>query len=720
MSDALERLAELAGIAPAFHDYFGNETVVSDATKAALLHAMGYDAGSEEAVATSLQQAQDEPWLSMVPPAAVLPAGDIVEIACTLPHETAATELSWTLVLEDGDGHSGSTTWQHASPLGERVIGNRHFERRNIRFETPLPLGYHRLSLRGGNAEGCVWVIAVPPACFVPPAMERGRIWALATQLYALKSNRNWGIGDFSDLAKLATVAAAAGAGAIALNPLHELYPSNPRAASPYAPSSRLFLNAMYVDIGAVADLAESPAARACIETAEFGRTLQTLRDADLVDYAGVAHAKLAVLELLFTAFRRNHLERPGDRRATAFRAFVRTGGAALARLALYETLAEHFRARDANSYGWLQWPAAYRSPESEGAVRFAREHRERVDFYCYLQWLADEQLGRAAATAHAHSIGLYRDLAVGVDRNGADVWSDPAAIALGASLGAPADPLNTNGQDWGLPPLSPRALRARSYAPFVELVRANMRHARILRIDHVMALRRAFWIPQGRPATEGAYVNYPFEELLGILELESVRNGCAVVGEDLGTVPDGFRERLQDARALSSRLVYFEREWDGAFRAPSAYPRIAAASIGTHDLPPLLGWWTSDSNDDVRHARFKLVDALEHAGCADAAVAQRLRDDASAGGTPAVAEELSLAVHRFLARTPSMLAIVAIEDVLDEVGAVNVPGTVDEHPNWRRKRSLTVEGLANDGRLFRIGAIMCDTAMMTSQREAS
>jgi 4-alpha-glucanotransferase len=264
------------------------------------------------------------------------------------------------------------------------------------------------------------------------------------------------------------------------------------------------------------------------------------------------------------------------------------------------------------------------------------------------------------------------------------------------------------------------------------------MRNAGILRIDHVMALARAFWIPRGRPALDGAYVHYAFEEMLGVVALESVRAQCAVVGEDLGTVPEGFRERLRAARVLSSRLLYFERAWnDGTFSPAHEYPRLAAASVGTHDLPPLAGWWTGDdiavrtrigmysdgdcaraANEERRHARFVLVDALEREGVVAADCARRLRDDALAGGTPQVVDELSTAVHRFLGRTPSMLIVVAIEDVLGEVDGVNVPGTVAEHPNWRRKRSLPLEDLATDGRLFRIGAVMCDTQDMVLDEE--
>jgi 4-alpha-glucanotransferase len=284
-------------------------------------------------------------------------------------------------------------------------------------------------------------------------------------------------------------------------------------------------------------------------------------------------------------------------------------------------------------------------------------------------------------------------------------------------------------GQNWGLAPLSPRALRERAYAPFVALLRANMRSSGILRVDHVMALRRAFLIPRGAPATHGAYVRYPFEEMLGILALESVRNRCAVVGEDLGTVPEGFRERIHAAGILSTRVMYFERERsDGSFVPPERYPRLAAASIGTHDLPTLAAWWTGEdlvlraaialypsarmaqgARRERRQARLALVDALERAAVIDTAGAERLRGDARRGGSLEVVPELTAAAHRFLSSTPSLLIVVAIEDILAEAGAVNVPGTFDEHPNWRRKRGLSIEALQADARLRETGTSIGD-----------
>jgi (1->4)-alpha-D-glucan 1-alpha-D-glucosylmutase len=616
VSDALDRLAEIAGIEPTFTDYWGRQTVVSDETKRALLAAMGLDTGDAD--------------------------------------ELEASELQ-----------------PDATP------------------------------------------------CYLPQAMEDGRIWVLATQLYGLRSRRNWGIGDFEDLRALAEIAARDGAGGIGVNPLHALHPSNPRASSPYAPSSRLFLNALYVDPAGV------PEFRA--DDAPAQQELDTLRAEPLVDYERVARAKWRAFDRLYRTFRREHLD-AGTQRGAAFRRFLEARGEPLELLARYEALAEHFHALDETCYGWRQWPLEYRSPDSAAVAAFAAQHRERIEFFAYVQWLAHEQLAAAARACGSMACGIYRDLAVGVELNGADAWADQRTILAGAALGAPPDPLNALGQNWGLPPLSPHALREQEYEPFARLLRANMTHAGALRIDHVMALRRCFWIPQGATPLEGAYVRYPLEAMLAVLARESRTNRCAVIGEDLGTVPPGFRERLQQARVLSSRLLYFERDERGAFLPPAAYPRGAASSAGTHDLPPLGGWWIGDdlavrdrlalypderAQRDAGHdrwaARFALIDALEGAGALDGAAAQRLRDDARVNGTRACLDDLTAAVHRFLAQTPSAIAIAQLEDVLSEIDAVNVPGTVNEHPNWCRKRSVAVEELDADGRLRATGTFFAE-----------
>jgi 4-alpha-glucanotransferase len=648
-------------IEPYYFNYWGERVETPESTRRALLDAMGSDESSFDAGQDGTGQ-----------------IAPIVVREGQAPDFPAGIDR-WSVELESGAEYS------------EKLEA--------------LPLGYHRLHARGTSRA----LIVTPPRCYLPPRLRGRRTWALSAQLYALRSLRNWGIGDFTDLATFARIAGAAGARAAGINPIHALHPSNPIAASPYSPSSRLFFNVLYIDVERVEELEESPHIQAEIASDGFVNRLQTTRNERLVDYPGVAAAKLRILEQLHEVFLGRHV-RSYDARARAFRRFCRAGGTALQRLAIYEALNEHFRSRDPQCYGWQHWPSEYRSPHSRSVEEFVRAHRKRVDFFLYLQWIARRQLAAAARDARDAGAYLYCDLAVGVEHNGADAWADQDALVAHASLGAPPDPLNTFGQNWGLAPFSPQALRRRAYAPLVALLRATMRYAGILRIDHVMALQRAFWIPRGAPASEGAYVRYPLDEMLGIVALESVRNRCAVVGEDLGTVPDGFRERIGAANALSSRLLYFQRDWnDGSFLEPQCWPQLAAASVATHDLPTLAGWWTGDrtASEDRWRDRFLLVDALERAGAADARGAARLRDDAERGGTLAVVGELALGVHRFLAATPSALAVVAIEDILNETEATNVPGTFDERPNWRRTYSIPLELIDDDERFAQTATVM-------------
>ena len=686
MNESLERLAALAGIEPHYYDYWGRLVETPDSTKRSLLAAMGYEASDDTLMPATLKELEREKRERLLPPVVVVEAGVAPEVISGLG------DAAWTVELEDGAAFRGALT--------------------------ELPLGYHRLTASKSGRESVCSLIVVPGQCFLPPVMQDGRVWALSTQLYALRSERNWGIGDFSDLVTLSALAGEAGASAAGLNPLHELYPSNPVGASPYSPSSRLFLNVLYIAVDRVAELSSSPEVRASIGSSEFRARTAALRGASLVDYRGVASLKLEVLARLHRVFRANREREPDSVRAVEFQRFVERGGEALWNLAIYEALSESLRAEDASRYGWQSWPAEFRSPDSIAVGEFSRAHAERVEFFLYLQWLAEQQFAEAAVEARARGVRFYRDLAVGSDLGGADAWGDRVTFITQASLGAPGDMHNDAGQAWGLTPLSPHGLREQGYAPLAALLRANMRHACALRIDHVMALQRAFWIPGGASAREGAYVRYPLEEMLGVVALESVRRQCAVVGEDLGTVPEGFRERMQAANVLSSRVLYFERDWsNGSFLAPERYPRLAAASVGTHDLPTLAGWWTGDrsAGEDRARDRYLLVDAWERASEVCASDMPALYA-AGVTGDAAVVPEVVDGATRFLASTPSVLTVVAIEDVLCEREAVNVPGTVTEHPNWQRKRSLPLEALASDGRLARTGRIIEEARSQTMQ----
>jgi (1->4)-alpha-D-glucan 1-alpha-D-glucosylmutase len=491
----------------------------------------------------------------------------------------------------------------------------------------------------------------------------------------------------------------------VGINPLHALFPDEPEHASPYTPSSRLQLNPLYLDPVAIPDFQECELARDLVGSDDFGAALAAARRGDLVDYTAAATLKGRVLEELYLWFRRTHLLRDSAR-ADDFRHFQAGGGRRLRDFSAFQALTEFFGHRR-----WWEWPEAYRDPASEKLAEFSRHHDERLEFSQYLQWQSDAQLAAAHRRAEALGMtpGIYRDLAVGVDPDGVDAWAEQEVITWGSRIGAPPDPFNPMGQEWGLLPLRPRMLRKTGYDYFIAALRANMRSAGALRIDHAMGLRRMFWVPVGEDPVSGAYVRYPHEDLLGILALESHRHRCVVIGEDLGTVPEGFRERMAAAGTLSYRVIYFEKDAD-RFKRPAEYSGLSLACASTHDLPTLVGFW--EERDLTLRKRLGLY-ASEEAQLEEDRARDRDRRlllqalaaedllpasvDPERPGETAMTRELMHAVHAYLARSPACLLMVQIDDLLGEADQINLPGTVSERPNWRRKLSCELEDVAAD-----------------------
>src|SRR5216683_5616536 len=570
-------------------------------------------------------------------------AQETATLILRLPAESGGVE--WHCRLEDGGESAGKS------------------EGAELHLPPGLPLGYHRLAITGVGETAEIGLVVAPDACHLSDALRPGaRNWGLTAQLYGVRSARDWGIGDFSDLATLGREAGRLGTGAVGINPLHALFAAEPRHFSPYSPSSRVWLDYLYIDVTQVPGFAEDAAARALAPA----DAVLAARGAGLVDYAAVAALKRPVLEALYRRFRERD---SGSALGAAFRAFQLEGGDALAAFATFEALHEHFTAAG-GPFSWHAWPEEMRDPDSAAVAEFAREHAERVAFFQFLQWQSDHQLGAAAAAGREGGlgIGLYRDLAVGVNPNGAEAWADRELVVPGAAIGAPPDLLARAGQNWGLAPINPLALRRRGFAPLIAALRANMRHAGVLRIDHVMSLQRLYWIPRGLPATLGAYVNYPFRELLRLVALESRRQGCAVIGEDLGTVPEGFRDTMQRANILSYRVFMFERWGDGSFIAPGDYPPLAAASAATHDLATLKGFWLGRDIDwrrrlgiypddaagsaeeaERRRDRYKLLEALAREGLL---APERFGEFLSEGGEPSYGGALGEAILAYLARS--------------------------------------------------------------------
>ncbi len=714
--DALERLGRLHAIDPDFYDVWGHRHAVSDASLRVLLAALGVRAGASQEVADSIRSTELERWRAVVPTAIVVREDAAPwKLRFNLRGAHANSPLAWRLVQEDGGRQEGRIETALLNVLESVELDGERFVACESDLQATVPCGYHRLAiLRGGDVLGEAMFAVVPARSFRPPAVEDGgRVWGAAAQLYAVRSERNWGIGDFTDLATLLAQWGARGADVIGVNPLHALFPHNPLHASPYSPSSRCFVNVLYLDVEAIQEFAQCEEANAHARTPEFRSRLKALRDTDLVDYAGVAEVKLPLLERCYAHFREHHLG-GGTPRAQAFGAYRAAQGEALRRHALFEALQEHFHLQDAQVWGWPVWPQAYRDPAAPEVARFAESSAVRVEFYEYLQWQADEQLGAVGRRSMALGlgVGLYQDLAVSVDRGGAEAWANQDLYAIAASVGAPPDEFNLRGQDWGLPPLVPERLRAAAYAPFIATLRANMRHAGALRVDHVMALARLFWVPQGSSPRDGTYVRYPFEDLVGILALESHRNRCMVIGEDLGTVPDEVRTTLTRVGILSYRVLFFERQHSGDFKRPAEYPADSLVTAATHDLPTLAGYWEGRDlalrrelglypKEEAHQAqvlgraqdRARLLLALEREGL--------LPEGASVdpASLPEMTGALLLQLQIFLARSPARMLVVQLEDVLGVREQVNLPGTTDEHPNWRRKLPLALERWPDDER---------------------
>lgn len=719
---ALDRLAELFGILPGYADIWGQRHDVSQETKRALLAAMGLPVEDEGRQAETLALEEKKQWTRPLPPVIVeRETAFPLRVPVSLPESAVGGEFSWRLVREDGGETSGVFSPSALPEAGRADFDGASYGRRLFILEENPGLGYHTLEIMGGGIAASMRLIVAPETCYTPPALkDDGRVWGLMAQLYSLRSRRNWGIGDYTDLRSLVTQAGGLGADIVGVNPLSALFPHNPNACSPYGPSSRMFLNVLYLDVEAIAEFGECEQARRLARARDFQSRLRAARRSDFVDYAAVTALKKPVLEALFAEFAKRHLS-PEDERGREFRRFQAEGGEALWRHALFEALQESFHAEDESVWGWPAWPEEYRSPSSPAVARFAEQRRGRVEFYQYLQWQARLQLeavGRASMESRL-GVGLFQDLAVSVDRGGAEAWANQDIYAAGAGIGAPPDDFNLNGQDWGLPPMIPARLREAAYEPFIVTLRSNMASAGALRVDHVMGLSRLFWIPPGGKPVDGAYVAYPMDDLMGILALESQRRKCLVVGEDLGTVPVEVREAMERVGALSYRLFYFEKNGEGAFKPPADYTAKAVAAVTTHDLPTLAGYWEGRDlavrseldlfptiehreNQTVERARerARLLVALEREGLLPEGM------DLDPGATPKMTPELALAVHAYLARTPSKVALVQLEDVFGSRDQVNMPGAVEGYPNWRRRIKVHLEDFPDDERMTRTAAM--------------
>lgn len=703
---ALLALSRRAGILDGYHAAGSGEwRETSDATRAALLAVMGYEADSEASARGCLAALRRREDMRTLSECAVETLGEPRASRLELGPGVAGDAIRWHLDLELESGErrtaEGSTRTTRSRGTWLPLPG------------APLPAGVHQIRLeitRQGRSWRAGQLRIVSPArctqvaeCLQPEghAASAAAGFGLQANLYSIRSERNWGVGDLSDLATLMQLAAEVGAAFVAVNPLHALRNSEDEI-SPYSPLSRLFRNPIYLDATAVPELAACPEARECISRLE--PELARLRAGLHVDYPAVARAKDRVLRILYRTYRGREAG-PGEARARDYATFCRREDPVLTDFATFLALCEQ-RSRAGESVDWRRWPEALRDPRSAAVARFRAEHADAVDYRRYLQFEVDRQLDEAGRSGSL-PLGVCGDLAVGSRPDGADPWLFPRAFARGATLGAPPDEFAPRGQDWQLAPLDPRALRQDGYALWRRVLRSAFAHCGALRIDHVMGLCRAFWIPEGLTPDRGAYVRMPEADLLRILSLESRRAHAVAVGEDLGTVPAGLASRLARRGILSTRVLYFERGRRG-FRASSRYPARCLALADNHDLAPLAGWWSE--TDLVLRKRSGVLsgEALERAqhgrACDRDALWARLRREglvAPAEPGPPPGPELAdpstliAAVARYLCRTPAALVGLSLDDLAAEREPVNLPGVPpSQYRSWSRKMRLTLEAV--------------------------
>ncbi|MEE6280402.1 4-alpha-glucanotransferase [Georgenia sp. MJ170] len=688
-SDVLQRLAQRHGVATEFWDFTGNHRVVPASTITAVLAALGITAGTDAAAAAALQDADDAPWLTVLPPSVVVRTGEEREVASHVPD---GSEVEVHVSLEDGGRRSARQLDRWVEP---RDVDGRRVGRASFVLPADLPLGWHELVAVVDGVEAGRCALAVTPAAMAPPSVPATGGWGMMAQLYSVRSADSWGIGDLADLAELGSLFGGEGADFLLINPLHAAEQTGHMTPSPYLPVTRRFVNPIYIrpeDIRECAYLGGPQ--RALVEwAAEEVRGTATAPGP--IDRDAAWAAKRQALEVIYAAGRSPARQRLLDE----FRAGQ---GQGLEDFALWCAIHERHEGE--------AWPAELQDIASPAVYRVRHELADRLDYYVWLQWVADLQLAAAQSLARASgmSIGIMHDLAVGVHPGGADSWTDQDVFAHGIGVGAPPDMYNQQGQNWSQPPWRPDALAASGYAPLRDMVRTVLRHAGAVRVDHILGLFRLWWIPDGHGAADGTYVRYDHEAMVGVLMLEAHRAGAVVIGEDLGTVEPWVRDYLAERGVLGTSVLWFEKDGDDAPLRPEEYRELVLATVSTHDLPPTAGY-LAEEHVDLRERLGLLTEPVPTVRLAARRERERMLDRLREYELlPAGATERQIveALHVYIARTPAQLVGVALVDAVGERRAQNQPGTDTEYPNWKvpladgSERPVPVEELAGSARL--------------------
>jgi len=691
--EQLLRLAEAYGVVPDYWGFDGSHRLVAARTLVAVLAALGVDASSPERIEVSLAHMRDDPWRRALPSVMVVREGETPQVPVHV-QDGDPVEVWLELDAEVGGGRRDVDQLDLYTP--PRTVDGRQVGRATFQLPGDLPLGWHTMRAAGPSGPAWCYVVVVPVRLELPAALRDRRAWGFMAQLYSVRSKQSWGVGDLADVGEIAWLAARrCGADFLLINPVHAAEPAGPMTVSPYLPTTRRFVNPLYLRVEDIRETAYLSAAdRALVEWA--AESVQSMDDDGLIDRDAAWNAKRTALEVVYAAPR-------STARQAAFDAFRAGQGEGLEAFGLWSALTEVYGAAD-------HWPAGSRDPSS-AFVRGARtELAARIDLYCWLQWVADDQLAAAqhAAREGGMSIGIMQDLAVGVHPSGADVWAHGDVLATGVGVGAPPDMYNQQGQNWSQPPWHPDAVARAGYVPYRDMLRTVLRHAGAIRIDHVIGLFRLWWIPAGAGADEGAYVKYDHEALIGILCLEAARAGALVIGEDLGVFEPWVCDYLTDRGILGTSVLWFEKDSAGAPRPPEAYRSLALATVTTHDLPPTAGY-LAEEHVALRESLGLLTEPVQVVRRAAReermAMLAALAERGLIGPDPSEREVVE-ALYRFVLATPARLVGVSLADAVGERRAQNQPGTDTEYPNWKipladgSGRLVGVEDLFESARL--------------------
>ena len=734
----INALAKIFRISRSYIDLYGTTRKADNNQIINVLKTIGItNLETDEDVRKVIQSVKEERYKNCLERVRVVyeKAADKLKIHFYIEESEIPEIIFWKLTFENGETEVGELKTRELRVRGVRNISRGSSNVRYVKFEfilnKHLPLGYHRFELKITGAFDQLIIVA-PNQAYIPTSKPKYN--GLNAQIYSLRSQNNWGIGEFSDLKPLIDALVLQDGDFLGLSPIHALSVNNLGAYSPYSPCSRQFLNVFNLDIEEIIKYQNCD--EVFVKTRPVQMRINALRESELIDYQGVKALKLEVLKKLYENFLTEHIAR-NTKQSDEFGQFAGGLGTQLERYALYEALCEHFLKTNPNAYGWMNWGQEYQSPDSPAVQQFVFTHREEIDFYKYLQWHADRQLRDVANYAKQKKleIGFYIDCAISAEKNSAEVWANHKFYATSASIGCPPDAYAPQGQNWGFAPPRPYEMAQEQCRNFIETLRSNMKYAGAIRIDHALSLYRLFWIPDGDDASQGLYIHYPFEDLLGILCLESVRHKCVVVGEDLGTVPEGFREKMEERGILSYKVFFFMKKWDDNFESAGAYNRLSFATGTTHDMMTLWGYWKELDLDERlkiglldeagferekevrRREKRALVDLLKGEGwleedvqCEGEMVAEGCSDVADGGsandahglhGADEADEDvvdaglpldIFYAIQNFLLSTPSLLNSIPLEDLVGQEAQVNIPGVVDEYPCWKHKIPVSVE----------------------------